>query len=515
MCCGVTPMRVAWLPCTFLSLLFCGPSKAQAPRSGAPPASRYSVWAWAQRPVQILAPADAAPTINTGGAVNAASYAAGAPLAPGSIVAVFGSFLLGEPSQSSDLPLPTDLSGLSVQFGGVAAPLFYASSGQVNVQVPWEMATQTTGPVSASLNGQAGAAQTVQFAPFSPGIFTVNDRGTGQGAILDGISNRMVDGSNPAVPGATILEIFCTGLGGVTIQQSTGIPAPVSPLPETTTTPAVTVGGLPAKVLFSGLAPGYVGEYQVNALMPAAVFAGVAVPVGISIGGTSSNTATIAVQGLSPSYATVGSGPVTVAIYGRGFTDKSSVTYNGAQQPVTFVNETELAFALSGAELATVGTYAVVVTTPGGGSMPLSFTVNSAAFSLGGRSVSIDARVTIGNQVLWSEIGALATGGNVYSIGMDDQSASPAYPQFKIAFASTAVNTGSSVTFSSQSLGNESGSGAYRPDPAAPSGSVAAASLTITFGVLAAGAPVSGAFTLVTAQGTVNGNFTGAIISVE
>lgn len=59
-----------------------------------------------------------APTINAGGALNAASYAAGAPLAPGSIVAVYGNFLLSAPSQALGLPLPTSLSGLSVQFGG-------------------------------------------------------------------------------------------------------------------------------------------------------------------------------------------------------------------------------------------------------------------------------------------------------------------------------------------------------------------------------------------------------------
>ena len=151
MCRRAPRYRRALLPGVFLTSLVCVSVKAQAP---------------------------AAPTINAGGAVNAASYAAGAPLAPGSIVAVFGNFLPGAPSQSSGLPLPTDLSGLSVQFGAVKAPLFYASSGQVNLQVPWELAADATSPLSAALNGQTGAAQTVQFAPFSPGIFTMNAQGT-------------------------------------------------------------------------------------------------------------------------------------------------------------------------------------------------------------------------------------------------------------------------------------------------------------------------------------------------
>jgi len=108
----------------------------------------------------------------------------------------------------------------------------------------------------------------------------------------------MVDASNAAMPGSTVLQIFCTGLGAVTNQPQTGFPAPSSnPLAETTTIPTVTIGGVPANVLFSGLAPGFVGEYQVNALVPATTLAGSAVPVAISIGGVTSNTVTIAVQG--------------------------------------------------------------------------------------------------------------------------------------------------------------------------------------------------------------------------
>ena len=249
---------------------------------------------WQQ--IQVSTPAMAVPTVNAGGALNAASYA-GAPLAPGSIVAVYGNFLLGAPSQSFALPLPTSLSGLSLQFGNVTAPLFYASGGQVNLQVPWGLAGQATSPLSATLNGQTGAAETVQLAAYSPGIFTMNAQGTGQGAILDA-SYRLVDDFNPAVPGSAVLQIFCTGLGPVTNQPPSGSPAPTGPsLSETTKTPTVTVGTVPANVLFSGLAPGYVGLYQVNALVPAMAPAGNAVPVVISIGGVNSNAVMIAVQG--------------------------------------------------------------------------------------------------------------------------------------------------------------------------------------------------------------------------
>jgi uncharacterized protein (TIGR03437 family) len=58
----------------------------------------------------------------------------------------------------------------------------------------------------------------------------------------------------------------------------------------------VIIGGAQATVLFSGLAPGSVGEYQVNALVPAGASKGDAVPLVIRVGDAVSNTATIAVQ---------------------------------------------------------------------------------------------------------------------------------------------------------------------------------------------------------------------------
>ena len=86
------------------------------------------------------------------------------------------------------------------------------------------------------------------------------------------------------------------GLGPVSPAPVTGAPAPASePLARTTLTPAVTVGGSNADIIFSGLAPGFVGLYQVNVVIPAAAPAG-AVPLVVSVSGTSSKTATIAVS---------------------------------------------------------------------------------------------------------------------------------------------------------------------------------------------------------------------------
>jgi uncharacterized protein (TIGR03437 family) len=231
------------------------------------------------------------PSINAGGVVNAASYTA--PIAPGSIASAFGDYFVSSPLSASQSPLPTDISGLSLQFDDrTQAPLFFVSGRQVNFQVPWEMSGQS-GTLTAAIDGQTGAAQALSLAPFAPAIFTTNASGSGQGAILD-TSYRLVDSANPVAAGSYVL-IYCTGLGAVGNQPATGSPAPSGPL-AWSATPTVTIGGLAANVQFSGLAPGYVGLYQVNAQVPAGSATGSAVPVVISMNGVTSNTVTMAVE---------------------------------------------------------------------------------------------------------------------------------------------------------------------------------------------------------------------------
>ena len=231
------------------------------------------------------------PAVSPGGVVNAASFTA--PVAAGSIASVFGSFLLPVPVSASSFPIPTSLGGLSIQFYGLSAPLFYASASQVNAQVPWEFAGFSQVPVSA-ISGPPRSSPTVNLATYAPGLFAINGAGTGQGAILDSNYN-LVSSTNPATAG-TVVQIFCTGLGPVTNRPATGVASPSDPLASTPTLPIVMIGGAQATVQFSGLTPGDVGLYQVNATIPAGAAKGTAVPVVLTIGGVQSNTVTIAVQ---------------------------------------------------------------------------------------------------------------------------------------------------------------------------------------------------------------------------
>jgi uncharacterized protein (TIGR03437 family) len=266
-----------------------GISLVVAPNSGAPRSTQILI---AGNVVNVAQSSNVF-MISNGGAVDDA-YAE--PAVPGSIVSIFGNFLLPDPIPADSIPLPIGLGGLSLRFeGGPSAPLFYADAGQVNGQVPWELAGRLNTTITATLDGRSTAPQLLNLAKYAPGIFTTNGGGAGQGAILDG-NYRLVDPSNPAVAGSTVVQIYCTGLGPVTNQPATGSPSPNNPLSRTTSPPSVVIGGALANVVFSGLAPGAVGLYQVNALVPSAAAKGSAVPAVISIGGLQSNTVTVAVK---------------------------------------------------------------------------------------------------------------------------------------------------------------------------------------------------------------------------
>ena len=234
------------------------------------------------------------PTINSGGIVNAASWTSS--VAAGSIAGVFGNNL-GTSLAATTYPLLPSLWFTSMKAGGVTAPLFLSSCAQVNVQIPWESAGQPQVAMVATVAGLISVPQTATIAQFAPGIFTVNQSGSGQGAVAIASTGQLAasPGGTPVTQGDYV-AIYCTGLGAVTNQPLTGKAALSSPLSVTTTTPTVTIGGVNATVTFSGLAPGFVGLYQVNALVPAGIAPGTATSLVLSIGGVPSNAVTIATR---------------------------------------------------------------------------------------------------------------------------------------------------------------------------------------------------------------------------
>jgi uncharacterized protein (TIGR03437 family) len=251
---------------------------------------------------QLTATLDLAarPAFAANGVVNGASFAA--PLAPGMIASLFGTGLASTTALASSSPLPVTLAGASLQMEGFSAPLFFASPAQINFQVPWEVQGRTSAALTLAAGGTWVTA-TVPISSTAPAIFSTNSTGRGQGAILltpggeiaaarGSISGRT---TRPARRGEDI-SIYCIGLGPVSNTPRTGAPAASNPLSQALTLPGALIGNVPAAVTFAGLAPGFVGLYQVNAQIPQSALTGDAVSVVLSIGGTTSNTVTISIE---------------------------------------------------------------------------------------------------------------------------------------------------------------------------------------------------------------------------
>ena len=240
------------------------------------------------------------PTLPADSVVNGASFRPAtepnSAIAPGAIVAIFGTGLAGGTQLASDVPLPTTLGDTSVTFNDIPASLFFVSGTQINAQVPFELMTGAgTVTVQVTRGTESSTAQPIGIAAVSPGIFTLNQQGTGAGAILHALDFQLVTESNPAQPGEFLL-IFCTGLGPVQPEVPSGQIAPsTEPLARTVTLPLVNISDIPALVTFSGLAPGFVGLYQVNVQVPVGVPSGTQ-NVEIIINSVPSNTVTIAVE---------------------------------------------------------------------------------------------------------------------------------------------------------------------------------------------------------------------------
>jgi uncharacterized protein (TIGR03437 family) len=243
------------------------------------------------------------PVFSAPGVTTAANYS-GETLAPGTIASLFGANLAPGIASAISEPIPTELGGVSVSANGILAPLFYVSATQINFQLPWELLGQSRASIIVTVNGSASAAQTI-LPPqaVSPGIFTLNSMGSGQGAIQ--IANTAIFAAPPNILPAALarpanrgefITIYCSGLGDVSPRPATGAAAPGNPLSNTLLMPSVMIGGASALVTFAGLSPGFVGLYQVNVQVPDASPTGEEVQVVMTIGGVNSNTVTIAVQ---------------------------------------------------------------------------------------------------------------------------------------------------------------------------------------------------------------------------
>jgi uncharacterized protein (TIGR03437 family) len=272
------------------------------------------------------------PAVTIVSVVNGASFAANAPLAPGSFASVFGANF-GAVNQLTGFPA-RDLNGVSVAFNGIKAPLVHllGPAGQINLVVPAELPESGTVSVAVTTSNGSSANFTLTMASAAPGVFAIQSSlspkrrtadvlfaNTSWRVMPDALAQELKIPGNCHASGISVttlcgeparigdfIQIYVTGLGKATPNgDPAGTPLPTGAAAptdgknvyQTVAVPSVTIGGVPISPSFSGLAPGFAGLYQVNAQVPAGAATGDDVPFSVAMpNGGADASATIAIR---------------------------------------------------------------------------------------------------------------------------------------------------------------------------------------------------------------------------
>ena len=237
----------------------------------------------------------------SGGAPVEDAGAYGSTVAPGSYVSIFGANLMdpnsllnpvGDVSPFSRLPLTLD--GVTVSFDAPATAslpaksvpgyVYYVSPVQVNVYVPWELENYPSAQVKVTF-GEFLYSNLVNVPLKNYVAAFLMNSGTVADAV-DNTTGALITTGNPATAGE-YLQLYCNGLGPVTNQPASGDAASLTVYSQTTTPTTVTIGGKLVTPLFAGLAPGFVGEYEVVIQVPSGLTSGNQ-PITVSVGGVTS-----------------------------------------------------------------------------------------------------------------------------------------------------------------------------------------------------------------------------------
>ena len=219
--------------------------------------------------------------------VNSASYQTdGVP--PGSIASLFG----------------TGLAGGSIAVAGLAAPVIFASAGQINFQVPWEAQGSLASVTVSTAEGTSASFELPLNG--APGIYTAD--GSNAAMLISATGKIRV------AHAGEYITVYATGLGAVQNTPRTGSAAAENGIAPVTASVSATIAGTPAKVGYAGLAvpgpnPYYVGVYEVQVAVPNGLMGGT-VPLVLTVGGRVANTVMIQMDFSSDS-ASLNGGPPT------------------------------------------------------------------------------------------------------------------------------------------------------------------------------------------------------------
>jgi uncharacterized protein (TIGR03437 family) len=242
----------------------------------------------------------ASPVINAGGIVPIGSTVN--TVSTGSWAAIYGNNL-GTTTASWNGDFPTSLGGAKVTVDGKPAYLYYASPGQVNIQVPDDSATGTVTVVVTNANGSGTSTVTLsQFAPSFPlldskhpaGIILRTDgSGTSGGGTYDivGPTGNSLGYPTKAAKAGDSLVLFGVGFGPTTPAVPAG--KPFSGAATANNPVTFNINGTTVTPSFSGISSA--GLFQFNITVPSGLGTG-DVPITATVGGATTPQFVLSLQ---------------------------------------------------------------------------------------------------------------------------------------------------------------------------------------------------------------------------
>ena len=236
--------------------------------------------------IAFRATATSAPNVNpnrpairaSGGVVTAGAFGANPTISSGSWIEIYGSNLSNTTRSWDDADFrgpqaPTELDGVRVSINNRPAFVAFISPNQINVQVPDAIAAV---PATITVTNSNGVSEEVSVtaavsAPgiLAPAVFLVNNVQYAAALHQDGAfvgAPGLIAGANfrPARAG-DVITLYGVGFGATSPAQSSGqVVSALASLPSL----AIRMGTADAIVQFGGLAPGAIGLFQFNIIVP-------------------------------------------------------------------------------------------------------------------------------------------------------------------------------------------------------------------------------------------------------
>lgn len=196
-----------------------------------------------------------------------------AAIVPGSTYRISGDRLATEVTVS-DYPAGSELDGIRIEVGGQNAALLWTSPYEVGYQVAWDAMLSQTAVIVVQHEQSGWEAQLATRGVWERLSQSALPEIDGFRLAVHQNFDRLVTSADPALPGEYI-HIYATGLGPTTPAVATGHPGPTDPLAVISTPCDWRIfrddQERPAEVVFAGLAPGFVGFYQVVWKIPPVV----------------------------------------------------------------------------------------------------------------------------------------------------------------------------------------------------------------------------------------------------